>query len=187
MSFDTVYKTIHKFRFFIFLFWLGAVIGGSFVFSKFLANTSVLYNAPPGSRSEIAQNVLEQQFPKISHEGSLIILIESRHNVSVLTPYIHQFTLQFNHTVYTYPGSVKITNVLGYFLVNGTALSGMGSQFVNADETASIIVVNALFTGNTENNQFVAFIRKTTEDLFTEPEEYIVGVTGTAALWVTCE
>lgn len=183
MKFIEKYTTfLKKYKIIIIIIW--AIILGFSIWlaPRFIAETSSDFNVPEDTPSHVANTILEEEFPEVNTQTSIVLVIQNENNsLSVLTSDIAYFCIDFNTTLRSSDYVSYISDIRGFYFMINTTLSVAAMGFVSETNTTTIVEISVNSISDTELNNFIDFVHNTID--FFKPEGYIMLLTGSHILF----
>ena len=125
-------KFLEKYKIIVIIIW--AIILGFSIWlaPRFIAETSSDFNVPEDTPSHIANTILEEEFPGVNSQTSIILVIQNENkSQSVLTSEIASFCIDLNSSLRNSAYSSEINDIRGYyFMINTCRSSQMTGNFI---------------------------------------------------------
>lgn len=175
-------KFLEKYKIIVIIIW--AIILGFSIWlaPRFIAETSSDFNVPEDTPSHIANTILEEEFPGVNSQTSIILVIQNENkSQSVLTSEIASFCIDLNSSLRNSAYSSEINDIRGYYFMINTSLSIAAAGFVSATNTTTIVEISLNSMTDQELNNLVEYTSDSI-NMF-EPEGYVILLTGSHILF----
>ncbi|MHA1258222.1 MAG: hypothetical protein ACTSRO_01050, partial [Candidatus Heimdallarchaeaceae archaeon] len=175
---DKYYTVLKKGKFIFLLAWLIIVGFSVWIGPKFISETSSDFNVPKDTPSYIANSILQQEFPGINNETTLIVVVYSE-NSSTLNQKIEDFSFELRDSLLSSLYSDIIIEVNGYFYLKDIVPKA-AYGYVSDSTNTTIIEINV----NEQSEELVLNLINYLKNLIQEikPTGYTVLLTGAEVL-----
>ncbi|MHA1222926.1 MAG: MMPL family transporter [Candidatus Heimdallarchaeaceae archaeon] len=176
---DKYYTVLKKGKFIFLLAWLIIVGFSVWIGPKFISETSSDFNVPKDTPSYIANSILQQEFPGINNETTLIVVVYSE-NSSTLNQKIEDFSFELRDSLLSSLYSDIIIEVNGYFYLKDIVPKA-AYGYVSDSTNTTIIEINV----NEQSEELVLNLINYLKNLIQEikPTGYTVLLTGAEVLF----
>ncbi|MHA1667265.1 MAG: MMPL family transporter [Candidatus Heimdallarchaeaceae archaeon] len=173
------YSVLKKGKFIILVAWLIIVGFSVWIGPKFISETSSDFNVPKDTPSYIANSILQQEFPRINNETTLIVVVYSE-NSSTLNQEIEDFSFELRDSLLSSLYSDIIIEVNGYFYLKDIVPEA-AYGYVSDSTNTTIIEINV----NEQSEELVLNLINYLKNLIQEikPTRYTVLLTGAEVLF----
>ncbi len=180
---DRYNTLLDKSKIYIILFWVALLVVGVIFGPSLFSSTEVFFEPPETSESMQAQLILETEFPNFANDTSLIILVKSIDNESVLTAEIQNFNYELNNTLYTYENDDLMKALLSYYFFDALHQEDTAKMFVSEDARTTMFVIMYNNLGEESEDAFIEYIKE--EIAVNKPDEtrFEVYLTGMAIIY----
>ena len=181
MKFTEKYsRFLNKYKIIVIIIWV-IILGFSvWLAPRFIAETSSDFNVPKDTPSYIANTILEEEFPGINTQTSIVLVIQNN-NSSVLTLDIKTFSLAFNISLRNSIYTPFISDIRGYYYLINSSLSIAALGYVSETNKTTIVEVSLKSMSDSEFNNFISFVYDTIDLI--KPTGYIILLTGSHILF----
>ena len=183
---DKYHKFLEKYKVFVIIVWCIILGFGVWLGPKFLNETTSTFEAPKGSPSQIADEVLIAEFPTFANETSLVVLIRMEdENESVINADVESFCAELEELVEDYEDQSIIVSVLGYYIMKNIGYDIAAEDFVSEEERSMIFIVNLKYEGiGSIIDDFIVYFRNEINAINSEETVFQAYVTGFTALYI---
>ena len=143
--FDNLFEFIHKFKYFVVLFWIIlSIISAFFAFDTFQLTTTN-FDAPKGSLAEKSNELYETLYPTHNDYEMTVIVTVREDGGEINTPEYHNFINELNKTINNHNPQLVLNiysemsvevNITKYLSENDTAVMIVNS---NSEDTADMV------------------------------------------------
>ncbi|MHA1414887.1 MAG: MMPL family transporter [Candidatus Heimdallarchaeaceae archaeon] len=179
---DRYNKYIKKFRVPILVFWIIILVLGITYGFNFFDKTENVFEPPEYTDGYKAQQVLEQVFPERANSTSLIIIIKSNNNNSVLNPEVQDYTFALIEKLNNFENSQIIKGIYSYYGLQAINQSDVAKSFVSENLTSTLIIVIYETENKDVEEDFIEYVEDTAFEIHLNEEEYSVYLTGLAVM-----
>ncbi len=183
---DRYHKFLEKYKIIVIVIWCVILGVGVWLGPKFLDETSSSFEPPNGSPSQLAEEVLEAEFPEFANETSVVILIRMKdENISVINTEVEAFCQNVTDITNEYSDQTIIISVLNYYILNDLGFITAAGSFV-ADSGKSMLFVIDLKDEEDNNtvNDFIYYLRDNIASMVNEDSEFDAFLTGFRVMYI---
>ncbi|MHA1202310.1 MAG: MMPL family transporter [Candidatus Heimdallarchaeaceae archaeon] len=183
---DKYHKFLEKYKIIVIVIWC-VILGFSvWLGPKFLDATSSSFEPPNGSPSQLAEEVLEAEFPEFANETSIVILIRMKEeNVSVINTEVEAFCQNVTDITNEYSDQTIIISVLNYYILNDLGFITAAGSFVAESGKSMLFVIDLKYEGaNSLINDFIYYLRDNIASMENEDNEFDAFVTGFRVMYL---
>ncbi len=192
--FSVCFRRAARWRAAVLLFWLSAAVTSAFFALQFFSATNNQLQPPPGSLAAQADQLFQQEFPTQSATATLIVLLESHNNQSLIAPdnpLLPLLTEYYLSALNHYSDAAMFFGLDGYETFINTSLAALAVNYVADQGCASVLSISYDRTlGDSRLDDFVAFSRSLTASAASQPffpPDHSIGITGIDPLFLDVE
>ncbi len=169
---------LNKSKIYVIVFW-AILLGVSIYFGPKVFNTTDIFFEPPDSaESMIAQDILAQEFPSLANDTSIIILVRTIENESVLTPEIEGYGQTINSSFGDFEQPDYVKTCLSYYFFKSLNQDELAANFVSEDLRTTMFVIMYNSADEELEKDFVDFITAIVHNNAPDENKYNVYMTG---------
>ncbi len=144
------------------------------------------FEPPNGSTSQLAEEVLEAEFPEFANETSVVILVRMKdENVSVINTEVEVFCQNVTDITNEYSDQTIIVSVLNYYILNDLGFITTASSFVADSGKSMLFVIDLKYEeDNNTVNDFIYYLRDNIASMVNEDNEFDAFVTGFRVMYL---
>ncbi|MHA1347373.1 MAG: MMPL family transporter [Candidatus Heimdallarchaeaceae archaeon] len=183
---DRYHKFLEKYKIVIIVLWC-IILGFSvWLGPKFLDSTSSSFDPPPGSPSQLAEEVLVTEFPDFANESSSVILVRMiDENESVINTEVEAFCQNITDITNEYSDQTIIVSILNYYIFNDLGFVSAAGSFVSDSERSMLIVIDLKYEGaDSVIDDFIYYLRDNIASMENEDNGFEAYLTGFTAMYM---
>ncbi|UJG44094.1 MAG: MMPL family transporter [Candidatus Heimdallarchaeum endolithica] len=179
---DIYNKYIKKFKIPILVFWIIILVLGITFGFNFFDRTENVVEPPLYTDGYKAQQFLEQEFPERANSTSLIIIIKSESNRSILNTEVQNYTFALMDKLDKFEDSQIIKGVYSYYGLQAINQSDIAQSFVSENLTSTLIIVIYEVEDKKVEADLIDYVEETVSEINLNHEEYTIFLTGLAVM-----
>ncbi len=183
---DKYHKFLEKYKIIVIVIWCIVLGFSAWLGPRFLDSTSSNFDPPTGSPSQLAEEVLEAEFPEFTNETSVVILIRMKdENVSIINTEVEVFCQNVTDITDEYTDQTIIISILNYYIFTDLGFISAAGSFVSDSERSMLFIIDLKLEGESSIiDDFIYYLRDNLASIEKEDNEFDAFLTGFTAMYM---